>query len=298
MNTDDLELFTRIADCSSITASAEQLGLSPATASAALKRLEKQLDTQLFIRSTRQLRLTPEGEHFLMFCRQSLAALEEGKTSLHAIKGKISGELRLSLPSDLGRNIVVPWIDELMIKHPELSLKLNIGDHLSDFYLDRVDVALRYGAPEDSSMIAFQIGSVDRLIIASPAYIHRFGEPQTPVALHQHNCLIYRLGNRAYNNWELAKQDKTFKITVHGDRECDDADIVRRWACAGKGIAFKSSLDVTQDINEGRLIRLLSDYRSRPVGLWLVCPTRKQVTPSVLLLRDYLREKISALGGN
>ncbi|WP_417227717.1 LysR family transcriptional regulator [Amphritea sp.] len=293
MNTDDLELFTRIADCGSITASAEQLGLTPATASAALKRLEKQLDTQLFIRSTRQLRLTSEGEHFLTFCRQALVALEEGKASLHAIKGKISGELRLSMPSDLGRNLVVPWIDEMMIKHPELSLKLNIGDGLSDFYLDRVDVALRYGAPEDSSMIAFQVASIDRVIIASPEYTAAFGEPQHPEELRQHNCLIFRLGNRAYDTWDMVRNGEQYRIPVTGDRECDDAEIVRRWARAGRGIAFKSKLDVKRELDSGKLLRLLPEYQSKPVGLWLVCPSRKQVTPAVLLLRDFLRDKVN-----
>jgi DNA-binding transcriptional LysR family regulator len=293
MNTADLELFARIADCNSITASAEQLGLTPATASAALKRLEKQLDTQLFIRSTRQLRLTPEGEHFLMFCRQALAALEEGKASLHAIKGKISGELRLSMPSDLGRNLVVPWIDKVMLKHPELSIKLNIGDSLSDFYLDRVDVALRYGEPEDSSMIAFQIATINRVIIASSEYIAKEGKPEQPEDLKQHNCLIFRLGNRAFNTWDLYRDGEHHRIPVTGDRECDDAEIVRRWACAGRGIAFKSELDVKRELKSGKLIRLLPGYQSKPVGLWLVCPNRKQVTPAVLLLRDFLREKVS-----
>ncbi|RTE65039.1 LysR family transcriptional regulator [Amphritea opalescens] len=293
MNTADLELFTRIADCGSITASAEQLGLTPATASAALKRLEKQLDTQLFIRSTRQLRLTSEGEHFLTFCRQALTSLEEGKASLHTIKGKISGELRLSMPSDLGRNLVIPWIDEIMLKHPELSIKLNIGDDLSNFYLDRVDVALRYGEPEDSSMIAFEIANVDRVIIASPEYIAKAGKPEQPQDLKKHNCLIFRLGNRSFNTWDLYQKDEHQRISVTGDRECDDAEIVRRWACAGRGIAFKSELDVKRELRSGKLIKLLPQYQSKPTGLWLICPSRKQVTPAVLLLRDLLRAKVS-----
>jgi len=291
MNISDLTLFIRTADSGSITASARQLGISPAAASAALKRLEKQLDTQLFIRSTRQLRITSEGERFLLYCRQAVDSLDEGKASLNAMRGKVAGEIRLSVSSDLGRNIVLPWLDEIMNEHPALSLQLSIGDNLSDFYLDRVDVALRYGEPEDSSMIAFQIATVSRVPFASPEYLAQHGTPQQPQELRDHNCLLYRIGNRAYNTWEFIQNEQRHKVTVSGNRESNDADIVRRWAVAGKGIGFKSILDISDDLLSGRLIRLLKDYEAESSGIWLICPSRKQVTPAILLLRDLLRER-------
>jgi len=291
MNTSDLALFVRIADSGSITASAEQLGISPAAASAALKRLEKQLEVQLFIRSTRQLRITSEGERFLLYCRQALVSIEEGKASLNAMRGKIAGEIRLSVSSDLGRNIVLPWLDEAIEEHPALSLQLSVGDNLSDFYMDRVDVALRYGEPEDSTMIAFQIATVSRIAFASPDYLAHFGEPKHPEDLRKHNCLLYRIGSRAYNTWEFFEDDERHRIQVHGNRESNDAEIARRWAVAGKGIAFKSALDVSDDLRSGRVIRVLSNYQTDPVGIWLICPSRKQVTPAVLMLRDLLRKK-------
>lgn len=298
MNTSDLTLFVRTADSGSITASAGQLGISPAAASAALKRLEKQLDVQLFIRSTRQLRITSEGERFLLYCRQALASLEEGKSSLNAMRGKIAGELRLSVSSDLGRNIVLPWLDEAMDKHPELSLHLSVGDTLSDFYLDRVDVALRYGEPEDSSMVAFHIATVDRVAFASPNYLATFGTPKHPEELRNHNCLLYLLGNRAYDTWPFFKEEQRLKVQVKGNRESNDADIIRRWAVAGKGIGFKSSLDVSADLQTGKVVRLFPDYESEPLSTWLICPNRKQVTPAILMLRDLLREKCAeALAG-
>ncbi|WP_432470524.1 LysR family transcriptional regulator [Amphritea sp. HPY] len=291
MNTSDLTLFVRTADSGSITASAKQLGITPAAASAALKRLEKQLDVQLFIRSTRQLRITSEGERFLLYCRQSLTSLEEGKASLNAMRGKIAGEIRLSVSSDLGRNIVLPWLDEVLEEHTDLSLQLSVGDNLSDFYMDRIDVALRYGEPEDSSMVAFQIATVNRIAFASPEYLAQFGEPEHPEDLRKHNCLLYRIGSRAYNIWEFFEADQRYRIQVHGNRESNDAEIARRWAVAGKGIAYKSVLDVSDDLRSGRVVRLLKNYQTEPVGIWLICPSRKQVTPAVLMLRDLLRKK-------
>ncbi|MBB1489114.1 LysR family transcriptional regulator [Oceanospirillum sediminis] len=290
MNIADLQLFIRTADTGSITASANQLGTTPAAASAALKRLEKQLETQLFIRSTRQLRITAEGERFLVYCRQALAQLEEGKASLQAMRGRIAGELRMSVPSDLGRNFILPWLDEAMAQHPGLSLQLSISDALSDFYLDRVDVALRYGELEDSSAVAFQIAVVERIVFASPDYISQHGAPTHPNELKQHNCLLYRLGKRVFNHWGLSGKGEQHQVMVRGDRESNDAEVVRRWALAGKGVGFKSSLDLSADLQSGRLIRLLPDYQSEPVGLWLICPSRKQVTPAVLMLRDLLRQ--------
>ncbi|GGK54430.1 LysR family transcriptional regulator [Amphritea balenae] len=291
MNTSDLNLFVRTADSGSITASAKQLGITPAAASAALKRLEKQLDVQLFIRSTRQLRITSEGERFLLYCRQSLFSLEEGKASLNAMRGKIAGEIRLSVSSDLGRNIVLPWLDDALEEHPDLSLQLSIGDNLSDFYMDRVDVALRYGEPEDSSMIAFQIATVNRIAFASPQYLEQYGEPEHPDQLLEHNCLLYRIGSRAYNNWDFYNESERFRVQVQGNRESNDAEIARRWAVAGRGIAYKSVLDVSDDLRTGRVVRLLKDYQTKPVGIWLICPSRKQVTPAILMLRDLLRKK-------
>ncbi len=298
MNTSDLTLFVRIADSGSITASAEQLGMSPAAASAALKRLEAQLDTQLFLRSTRQLRITSEGERYLLYCRKALAALDEGRASLNTLEGKIAGELRLSVSSDLGRNIVLPWLDEAMDTHPGLRLHLDVGDTLSDFYLDRVDVAIRYGEPEDSSMVAFQVATVKRVVFAAPSYLMENDTPECPEDLRQHNCLLYRMGGRTYNTWDFSKQGKQHKIHVQGNRESNDADIVRRWAVAGKGIAFKSLLDISSDVRSGSVLTLLPDYQTKPLGVWMICPSRKQVTPAVLMLRDLIRKKCAeALSG-
>jgi DNA-binding transcriptional LysR family regulator len=298
MNVADLSLFVRTADTGSITASAEQLGITPAAASAALKRLEKQLDTQLFIRSTRRLRITDEGEHFLIHCRQSLHCLEEGKASLVSPANKIAGNLRLSVSSDLGRNVVLPWLDSVMEEYPELSLHLTVGDSLSDFYKDRVDVALRYGSLGDSSMVAFQVATFDRILCASPSYIKKHGEPSSPNDLADHNCLLYWLGNKVFDQWEFSAGEKHYKVKVTGDRDSNDADIVRRWAVSGKGVVFKSSLDMAHDLKMGNVVRLLTGYSSPPLTIWLLCPSRKQVTPAILMLREHLRNQCAEVKEN
>ncbi|MEH6443953.1 MAG: LysR family transcriptional regulator [Oceanospirillaceae bacterium] len=299
MNINDLTLFIHTADSGSITRAAEQLDISSATASAALKRLEKQLQVQLFIRTTRQLRITAEGERFLLYCRKAIATLNMGKTAIHAIDGKVAGNLTISIPSDLGRNMLLDWIDEIMDSHPNLSFKLLLGDSLADFYLDKVDLAIRYGDQPDSSMVAFELATIERILVASPAYLAIHGVPQTPYELIDHNCLLFQLNNRIDKQWEFfscrTALNEKIKINVDSNRSANDGDVVKRWAIAGKGIAYKSRLDIAADLLAGRLIRVLPDYQSKQIALNLLCPNRQQITPAVLLLRDILRAKFAEL---
>ncbi len=297
MNLADLELFVRTADSGSISAAARELDVSPAAASAAIKRVEKQLDTQLLVRSTRKLRLTDAGERYLSHCRRALAELQQAGQALHTGKGEVAGTLRLSVSSDFGRNMLLPWLDRFMDRYPRLKLRMSVSDSLSDFYRDRVDIALRYGEPEDSSLIAFRIVETERVLCASPEYLRQHGIPRHPEQLKQHNCLFYLLGERTHDQWRFTdnRNNQPLKISVQGNRVCDDADIVRRWAVAGKGIALKSRLDMARDLRAGRVVELLTDYRQEPATLWLICPSRQQVTPAVLEFRDMLREQCTAL---
>lgn len=295
MNISELNLFVRIVETGSITESAKQMGITTAAASYALRRLEEQLDVQLFIRTTRQLRITTQGEKFLFHCRQALESLEQGIISAHQIQGNVSGEIRFSVSSDLGRNIIFPWVDEMLDKHPSLAIDLNVSDSLSNFFTDQVDVALRYGKPEDSTMVSFHIATVKRITCASPSYLSKFGEPTHPEDLRKHNCLLYRLGGRLFNNWEYTNNSGNYRTKVSSNRISNDTDIVRRWAVAGKGVAYRSQIDIAADLRNGNLVPLLADFQSPPVELYLLSPSRRQVTPAVIAFREMLREKCAQM---
>lgn len=294
MNLSDLQLFIRIVETGSLTETANQLNITTAGVSSALKRLEKNLEVQLFIRSTRQLRITPQGEQFLFHCRQALNSLEQGRLSAHQTQGNVTGKLRLSVSSDLGRNTLLPWIDELLEEHPLLSIDLTVGDSVSDFFLEQVDIALRYGKPEDSSMVSFKIATVKRITCAAPDYILEHGEPITPEQLTTHNCLLYRRAGRFFDQWHYSNLTNTYKIKVESNRVSNDTDIVKRWAVAGKGIAYRSYIDIYSELKNGQLVQLLPNYESPTVELHLICPSREQITPAVIALRELLRSKLSA----
>ncbi|MBB1517632.1 LysR family transcriptional regulator [Aquipseudomonas guryensis] len=288
---DDLALFARTAELGSLSAAARELDCSPAVASAALKRLEQQLQVRLFVRSTRSLRLTGEGEQFLEHARSALHSLELGRQQLAGGKAAISGVLQLSAPSDFGRNVLLPWLDQLQQEHPQLSLRLLLSDRVADLFRQPVDIALRYGAPEDSSLVALPIAAHNRRVLcAAPAYLARHGAPRQLEELRQHNCLQYMLGGRVHERWSFSDGRRSQAVTVSGNRISDDADVVRRWAVAGQGLVYKSWLDVAADVQAGRLQVLLPHWQGEPTPLNLICAHRDQLSKPVQLLREHLRQ--------
>lgn len=293
---DDLQLFVRTAETGSLSAAARQLDVSPAVASAALKRLEQQLQVRLLARSTRSLRLTPEGELYLVHARLALQSLEEGRQQLVGSQEGICGVLQLSAPSDLGRNTLLPWLDEFQGEHPQLQLRLLLADRVTDLFREPVDIALRYGAPEDSSLVALPVAADNRRVLcASPSYVAQHGSPQSVEELHQHNCLLYMLHGRAYDRWRFQDGKREVLMNVAGDRVCDDADVTRRWAVAGRGVVYKSWLDVAEDVREGRLQVLLPNWLGEPTPLYLVCAHRAQLSKAVHLLREFVQLRCQRL---
>ena len=293
---DDLQLFVRAADLGSLSAAARVMDMSPAVASAALKRIETQLGARLLARSTRSLRLTAEGEGFLEYARTALASLDEGRRLLARGQDQVSGVLQLSAPSDFGRNLLLPWLDEFQREHPQLTVRLLLGDRIADLFRQPVDIALRYGEPEDSSLVALPVAPNNRRVLcASPGYLARQGEPHQLEQLLQHNCLLYMLGTRVHDHWQFNDGKRELGLTVSGNRFSDDADVVRLWAIAGQGIAYKSWLDVAGDVQAGRLKVLLPELVCERAPLNLLCGHRAQLSKPVRLLHDMLSERCGML---
>jgi DNA-binding transcriptional LysR family regulator len=293
---DDLQLFVRTAELGNLSAAARHLDISPAVASAGLKRLELQLQVRLFSRSTRSMRLTPEGGLFLVHARLALQSLEDGRQQLAGSKVGISGLLQLSAPSDFGRNTLLPWLNEFQQAHPQLQLRLLLGDRVADLFREPVDIALRYGAPEDSSLVALPVAAANRRVLcAAPDYLQRHTAPETIEALAEHNCLLYMLAGRVHDRWSFSDGKREQHISVKGDRVSDDADVVRRWAVSGAGLVYKSWLDVAGDVRAGRLKVLLPEWRGEPAPLKLICAHRAQLSKPVLLLREFVQTRCTEL---
>ncbi|WP_347900647.1 LysR family transcriptional regulator [Pseudomonas purpurea] len=292
----DLEIFVRTADSGSISAAARTLELTPAAASIALKRLETRLGIRLFARSTRSMRLTEEGRRYLESVRLALAALAEGEQALKQQTQGLSGILQLAAPSDFGRNVLLPWLDEFKHEHPHIQLQLLLSDRHADLFRETVDIALRFGVPTDSTLVALPILTEhQRVACASPQYLARRGTPRTPAELSEHSALLYLRNGRPYNSWRLSRGDEVQEVQVRGDYLSDDGEVARRWALSGHGIVYKAWLDVAADVRAGRLVTLLDDWQGESAPFYLLCPHRVQVSERVKVLQAFLQARCQSL---
>ena len=292
---EDLQVVLKVAEFRSITAAAANLDMQTATASAALKRAEKSLGSELFIRTTRQLRLSSAGERYIPQCEQALIMLDQAKQNMQDDLDIVEGELRIAMSSDLGRNLVTPWLDEFMDSYPDVSIRTNISDSNIDFYRDSVDMALRYGSPDDANLYGFKICNVPGLLCATQEYIDKNGKPEHPNDLTSHNGLFYQLYDIINDVWNFTGAEKEYKIKMSGNRASNDGDLVRRWCVAGKGLAVKSCLDMSNDLLTENVINVMPLYKPRATELWLIFPSRQSITPAARLLRDTLKEKTESI---
>ena len=289
---DDLGLFLRSAALGSFTAAAVEANLLPGQVAAAIKRLERELEVRLFTRTTRSLRLSAEGEQYLPTARGVLEQLELGRERLRGDDAPLRGTLQIAAPSNLGRNILLPMLTEFRRQHPELSLRFLVSDQVTNLFRDPVDVALRYGWNEDANYIALPLAPWNRrVLVASPDYVTRHGTPTSVDDLTRHPCLLYLQNGRLHDRWELG--EKTVQVT--GPLFSDDADVVRRWAVAGEGIAYKTWLDVYADVQAQRLVVLLPEIPGDVYPLSFACPHRGQMSRAVTQLYQWLNQQFSAL---
>lgn len=294
----DLQVLLIVAELQSITAAANQLDMSSSAASVSIKRIEKALNAQIFVRTTRQIRLTSEGERYLPLCQQALELLQQGQVLIHEEQQSISGEVRMAVSSEMGRNLMRVLLNNIMDKYSEVTLRLQASDSRADFYRDGVDVALRAitkDAAKELNLYGFKICNIPHVLCASPSYITKHGEPLTPDDLLNHNALLYKLYEVVHDDWVLYNDDQKFKIKMNSDRAVNDGDIVRRWCIDGTGVAKKSAIDVAQDLLSGRLQRLMPEYKIPLTEMWLVLPSRQLISPAIRLIRDELKQTINEL---
>jgi DNA-binding transcriptional LysR family regulator len=293
-NIADLQVLVQTARGGTLTAAARTLGITPAAASATLKRLEAQLGTRLFERSTRAMRLTPQGQILLDYAARAFELLDEGQSQVHADRAALVGTVRVAAPSDLTRNVLLPLFDEFMASHPGLQLQLSVADRVLDVTRDEVDVAIRYGALADSRLVARTLAAAHPVCSASPDYLRRHGTPCTPQELAQHNCITFDRGGRRHRAWRFCRDGQWTEVRVDGDRSVDDASLAREWAIAGRGIILKSGIDQRRDLASGALLALLTDWRTEPYPLHALLPSGRFVPNRVRALVDFLVERFSA----
>ncbi|HDK6715023.1 TPA: LysR family transcriptional regulator [Klebsiella quasipneumoniae] len=285
---EDMALLVAVAEAGGLSAAGRRLSLSPATMTARLKAMEERYQTRLFHRSTRAITLTNAGEDFYHAARRVLEEARHAESLLTQKEGVLSGDIRLSAPSDFGRQYLSPAIVDFTRRHPEVTFSVYLGERVEDLVANRLDMSIRVGNLPDSSLTIRHIRPNHRVLVASGAYLATHGTPASPEALHHHRCLVLERHGVVMNEWRFEEAGKERVVRVTPAMVCDDGALLRQWALSGAGIAGKSWWDVKRDVEEGRLQVLFADRFTgfspldrKEVGLQFVFPQRKLQPPQV-----------------
>lgn len=286
----DMRLFAEAAALGSLSAAGRKLGLSAAAASARLLKLEAALHTRLFHRSTRHLQLTEEGRLYLAHCEIALRAVDDAEAALLAGQNAVRGKLRISASADFGRNLLSQWLDEFSAAHPDLKIALTLSDSLSNLLQDDIDLAIRFGRPQDGTLVARQLAPNWRVLCAAPDYLARHGVPRTPADLARHAFIVLVTTAGPLNTFHFARDGHPESYTVPLEQawETNDGALARRWALAGRGIARKTIWDAIDDLQAGRLVAVLPEYHVDEAGVHAVFHGTRYMAPRVRRLLDFL----------
>jgi len=290
----DIALFLRVLDLGSISAAARSLDLSVAVASQRLKRLERDLGVRLLHRTTRRLHATPEGAALAEQGRPLVEDLEALTGGLRQAGTEISGTLRVTASASFGRQYLSPLLPEFLALHPRVKLSINLTDQMVDLVSSGLDLAIRIGALDDSSLVARKLAVNHRVLCASPDYVRRHGQPRTPQELAEHECVLLVGSQGRQDVWRFGDgAGGEIAVRVRGRMETNYGEILRDAVVAGLGIAIHSSWHVCTDLREGRLVQVLADYPIADSGIYAVMPQRRLVPPRVRAFVDFLAEKFA-----
>ena len=294
----ELRQFYQVANTGSFSGAAKLLNQTSAAVSAGVKRLESTLEVRLFERSTRTVSLTEEGKLLLRHCTIILNELNAVTDQLQFAKSKISGHIVVSSPGDLARTSLCQWIQDFQKRYSEITFDIRVSDSLVDLQKSGINVALRFGVPTNSTLIARPIVQTPQQVCASPEYLKRHGTPWKPEDLSAHNCLCFRVKEQKKDQWIFYQNQKKIVVPVSGNLVTDDSSLARQWAIDGLGFVYKSSLDVEEDIAKGRLIPVLNEYQGVLVPLYAVYPGKQNIPIRTRTFIDYLISRNHQLNSN
>lgn len=284
MNIEHLRLFVRLAVTQNISKAGQESGLSPAVASSYVSKLEASLGIRLVNRTTRKVALTEAGRAFLPHAEEVLASVAAARAAVGVGNSTPGGMLRVTAPASFGRMHLMPALPGFLQQYPALSLDLRLSDTIVDLVEGGFDVAIRNTELEDSSMIARKLAPDERIVCAAPDYLRRYGTPQTPQALTEHQC-INLVG---LENWVFGTANGQLNIKTDGRIRTDSGEAMRDACVAGLGLAVNATWSVYQHLQRGTLVQVLADYPLlSDTALWAVYPSSRLLAPKVRAFIDY-----------
>jgi len=283
----EMQTFCAVVEADSFVAASESMGMSKAAVSRYINELESRLGVRLLHRTTRRLSLTEEGEVFYIRCRELLAGVEEAEAELTSRSSVARGVLRINAPVSFGIRHLAPLWGEFHARYPNVELNIDLSDRMVDIVEEGFDIAIRIAALRDSTLVSRSITTTRLVACASPAYLQANGTPARPEDLIHHRVIAY--SNLATgNDWHFEGPNGRVSIRVRPWMHANNGDTCCAAAIAHQGVIHQPSFLVQDDLDAGRLVELLPEYRSAELGVYAVYPTRKFVTPKVRALINYL----------
>jgi DNA-binding transcriptional LysR family regulator len=284
---DELHTFVRVVEAGGISAAAERMGIAKSAVSRRLQDLENRLDVQLLQRTTRRIHLTDAGSEFYQRSLRILEELEEAELSLQSGQQALGGKLRVNAPLSLGLRHLLPVIQLLQSQHPQLVFDLDLDDREVNIIEEGVDVLLRVGKLEDSSLVARRLCPIHFRYCASPDYLASRGEPLRPEDLSAHDGIGYNLVPES-QQWQLGVEKGRQLHKPHIRFSTNNGDMILHAAEAGFGIAMLPTFICHEAIVAGRLQPILDEYTPKPLELYALYTSRHHLPRRVRELVDFL----------
>lgn len=298
-----IESFVRSVEEGSIAAAARKLGITPASASQNIARLERVLGTRLLSRTTRQLGLTESGRVYFDRVRGVVQDLELAAVAVASLNQKPRGSLKIASSVAFGRHVVAPLVPSFAERHPEVKIELVVTDREIDHIREGIDISVRFGLQLEPGLIARKLASVPMVICAAPAYIERRGRPEQPEDLMHHDCLVYRYaGHGRIFRWGFVRDGLRFEPDLKATIVSNDIDTLAEMAIAGAGITRLGAFIATPLIERGLLVPLfggapregIANTDHEPFDFYACFVDRQAQTPKV---RAFIEHAVQSLKG-
>lgn len=285
-------LFVRVSEFRSFSEASKRLGIPISTVSRKISELEKTLGVRLLERSTRHLRITELGAEYYQYCRRGLEEIEAGGLALINRQTEVSGTLRLSIPPNLADVLVAPLVIGFQKTYPKSQVRVMVTERYVDLIEDNVDVAMRVGQLNDSSLIARRLLAYRHILVASPDYVKVHGQPEHPDELQAHRTITFG-GWHEKVVWELKKDKTVMKIPVDSALSINEISGIQYVVENNQGIAQIPAMICAAAIQQGRLVEIMTDWKLSPTFLSFIYPSKRNTSKLVSLFIDYCFENIN-----
>ncbi len=290
-----MRILARVAAAGSFSAAARQLNVAPSSVSRQINELEADLGVRLFHRTTRKLSLTEAGQIYYERAARIIMEVDEARLAISEL-GSPTGILRVTCPTGIGRELIVSAIPTFLDRYPGIRIVMSMTDYLVDMVESKIDVAIRTGRLQDSSLKVRKIGESRRIVCANPQYLKKAGTPRSPADLEQHNCITFR-DHPGHNVWKFRnKKNGLTEIRVTGSFFAKSADALVAAAVAGMGLVLLPDWNMGTELRQKELHVVLPDYDAVPKTspVWAVHSHQRHVPPKIRVFIDFLMERFTA----